>query len=328
MSRGRTISFEERECISRSIAVGISVAGIARRLGRDSSVISREIARHDGRDSYSAIRAQEQAERSRTRPREFKLETDTRLHDEVNQGLTKAWSPQQISRRLREEYPDDDTMRVSHETIYRTLFVQARGHLRTQLKMSLRTGRAGRTPHGSTRPKVARIKDMVMITERPADVEDRAVPGHWEGDLIVGKGNKSQILTLVERNTRFVILQKIPYDKNADRVAVLLAEAIEKLPTHLKRSITWDQGTEMAAHSTFTVATNIPIYFCDPHSPWQRGSNENTNGLLRQFFPKGTDLSIHSQNDLNHVADLLNGRPRQTLHWKTPTEKLNKIMTH
>ena len=216
---------------------------------------------------------------------------------------------------------------MSAETIYETLFVQARGECRTQLKLALRSGRTRRVPAGSSRPKQARIAGMVLISERPAEAADRAVPGHWESDLILGARNASQILTLVERSTRFVLLQKIPYDRRAERVALLLAECVQRLPALLWRSITHDQGVEMADHARFTLKSNIPVFFCDPHSPWQRGSNENTNGLLRQYFPKGTDLSVYSQAGLDAVAAELNGRPRETLDWQTPAEVLNQHLT-
>jgi IS30 family transposase len=254
------------------------------------------------------------------------LETNRRLHDVVNEGLAKKWSPRQVSRRLREDFPEDDTMRVSHETVYQTLYLQARGELRTQLKLALRQGRTRRVPRSRAAVARGKITGMVNISERPPEVEDRAVPGAWEGDLILGKGNRSQIATLVERKTRFVMLVRIPYDRNAERVAGLLARKMETLPEFLRSSITWDQGKELAAHAKFTIKTGIPVYFCDPHSPWQRGSNENTNGLLRQYFPKGTDLSVYSQAELDAVADELNDRPRETLGWKKPTEVLNKLL--
>lgn len=215
---------------------------------------------------------------------------------------------------------------MSHETIYQALFLQARGELRTQLKPALRTGRAQRVPRGSTRPKQAGIAGMVNISERPAEAADRAVPGHWEGDLIIGKGGKSQVATLVERHSRFVMLARIPYDRCADRVAIILSQRIGELPDQLRRSLTWDQGVEMADHAEFTVATNVPVFFCDPHSPWQRGSNENTNGLLRQYLPKGTDLSCYTQTELDEIAVKLNRRPRKTLGFKTPTEALEKVL--
>jgi IS30 family transposase len=289
-------------------------------------VISREVARNGGNANYRAADAQQRTQENRRRPKMFKLEKDRRLHDAVAERLAADYSPQQVANRLVKEFPDDPEMRVSHETIYQTLFVQARGELRTQLKLALRSGRAVRRPHGSTRPKQARIAGMVSISERPAEVADRAVPGHWEGDMIVGKAGASQILTLVERQTRFVMLARVPYDRFADRVALILSLKVRELPEALFRSITWDQGTEMAEHARFTVTTGIPVYFCDPHSPWQRGSNENTNGLLRQYFPKGTDLSDHTQAELDRVADLLNRRPRQTLDWDTPAERLNRLL--
>ena len=249
-----------------------------------------------------------------------------RLHDEVAEGLAKDRSPQQVAARLEVDFPDDQEMRVPHETIYQTLYVQARGELRTELKLALRTGRARRMPRDGNRVKAARIAGMVNISERPPEAEDRAVPGHWKGDLIVGKGGKSQIATLVERSTRFVMLVRIPYDKTADRVSTCLSLAVQNLPRALSGTLTWDHGTEMADHATFSVKTGVPFYFCDPHSPWQRGSNENTNGLLRQYFPKGTDLSGHTQARLDEVADLLNDRPRQTLEWRTPREKLTAFL--
>jgi IS30 family transposase len=255
-----------------------------------------------------------------------KLTEDQRLHDAVAEGLRDDFSPQQISGRLKQMFPDDPEMRVSHETIYQTLFLQGRGELRTQLKLALRSGRTQRVPRGSTRPKQARIAGMVNISERPAEAEDRAIPGHWEGDLIIGKGGKSQVATLVERHSRFVMLARIPYDRSADRVALILSRRVGELPGELRRSLTWDQGVELAAHAKFTVATNVPVFFCDPHSPWQRGSNENTNGLLRQYLPKGTDLSGYTQVELDEIAAKLNRRPRQTLGFKTPAEVLDQAL--
>nr|WP_278043916.1 IS30 family transposase [Protofrankia symbiont of Coriaria ruscifolia] len=273
-----------------------------------------------------AVMAQRRAEEQRSRPKVRKLAVCRRLHDAVVERLAEDYSPEQVSERLRKDFPDDPEMRVSHETIYETLFVQVRGELRTQLTIALRSGRTERRPRGSTRPKQAWIAGMVNISEHPAEIADRAVPGHWEGDLIIGKGGKSQILTLVERQTRFVMLSRVPYDRGADRVAILLSQLVRRLPEQLFRSITWDQGVEMADHARFTVATGIPVYFCDPHSPWQRGSNENTNGLLRQYFRKGTDLSVHTQAELDAVADRLNRRPRQTLDWDKPVERLNNLI--
>jgi len=250
----------------------------------------------------------------------------SRLHDAVNEGLKQKWSPEQISARLNEEYPDDPEMKVSHETIYQTLYLQAKGELRTELKLALRQGRARRVPRSRATLSRGKIPDMVNISERPAEAEDRAVPGFREGDLIIGKGGKSQIATLVERTTRFTMLVKIPYDRSAERVAALLAKKMETLPEFLRNSVTWDQGKEMARHIEFTVRTGLPVYFCDPHSPWQRGTNENTNGLLRQYFPKGTDLSLHTQEELDRVATELNGRPRKTLNWQKPIEVFEKLI--
>ena len=311
--RGKVLTVEDRDDILRGICENLSAWAIAARLGRSQSVISREITRNGGRDGYRVHAAQERYETLKSRPKERKLEKNKRLHDTVAEKLRDDFSPEQISGRLKEDYPDDPGMRVSHETIYQALFLQARGELRTQLKLALRTGRAQRVPRGSTRPQQARIAGMVNISERPAEVEDRAVPGHWEGDLIIGKGGKSQIATLVERHSRFVMLARIPYDRCADRVAIILSQRIGELPDQLRRSLTWDQGVEMAGHAEFTVATSVPVFFCDPHSPWQRGSNENTNGLLRQYFPKGTDLSCYTQTELDEIAAKLNRRPEK--HW-------------
>lgn len=323
--RGRSLCVAEREEISRGLAGKLPSRLIAERLGRHRSVIDREIGRNGGRLEYRAHDAQARAKLMRHRPKPRKLECSQLLHDAVAAGLAGDWSPQQICRRLVADYSGDEAMRVSHETIYETLFCQARGELRTQLRLALRTGRTQRVQRGSTRPKQARIAGMVMLVERPAEAADRAVPGHWEGDLILGKGGRSQIAALVERATRFVILQRIPYDRTAERVALQLAQAVRRLPESLYRSMTWDQGAEMAAHAKFTMATSIPVYFCDPHSRWQRGSNENTNGLLRQYFPKGTDLSGYTQAELDAVADKLNTRPRETLGWRTPAEKLDEF---
>jgi transposase, IS30 family len=324
--RGKVLTCEEREEISRCLAEELSIRETARRLGRDVSVVSREVGRNGGRARYRAVRAQDRADALVTRPKPYKLFTCRRLHDEVNVGLAKDWSPRQISARLVLDHPHEPELRVSHETIYHCLYLQARGELRTQLKLALRRGRAHRVPQGSTRPKAARIAGMVNISERPAEAADRAVPGHWEGDLVIGKAGRSQVATLVERTTRFTMILRVPHDRTADRVALILAAAMSTLPEALRRSLTWDQGVEMAAHNKFSVAADIPVYFCDPHSPWQRGSNENTNGLIRQYLPKGTDLSPFYQLDLDQIADRLNGRPRETLGWKTPAEKLEELM--
>jgi len=243
---------------------------------------------------------------------------------EVEAGLKKRWSPQQISATLKVDHPEDLEMRISPETIYLSLFVQSRGELRRELTAQLRTGRKTRKPQGRAETR-GRIKDMVSISERPAEVEDRAVPGHWEGDLIVGAGGKSAVVTLVERQTRYVMLARLE-DQTSVHVADVLAERIKGLPEHLLKSLTWDQGRELAAHAKFSFDTGVRVFFCDPHSPWQRGSNENTNGLLRQYLPKGTDLSVHRQQELDEIAAELNGRPRQTLGWSTPATKLDELL--
>jgi IS30 family transposase len=319
------LSIEERETIRVAISQKRSFASVARELGRSVSTVSREVTRNGGRDCYRAYGAERWARRRARRPKSRKLEVNKTLAACVRKGLRKRWSPQQISRRLRQEHPDDASYWVSHETIYQSLFVQGRGGLRKELALALRTGRAQRRPRDRVR-KSSGIAHMVMISERPAEVEDRAVPGHWEGDLIIGKDGKSQVGTLVERTTRFVMLVRLPHDRKASTVRKALKNRIRFLPNELKRSLTWDQGKEMAEHTLFKMATGIEVYFCDPHSPWQRGTNENTNGLLRQYLPKGTDLSVYSANQLRKIARQLNERPRMTLGWKTPAEKFAELI--
>lgn len=319
------LSFEERERILIGICRGESNAQIARALGRHRSTVGREIARFGRRHHYRAFQAERRAQKACRRPKSTKLASDPWLLAEVERRLLDGCSPKQISARLRLDFPDDPRMRVSHETIYLSLYVQARGELRRELAKCLRTGRTHRKPQGRT-DRRSKIPDMVMISERPAEVEDRAVPGHWEGDLLMGKANKSQVATLVERSTRFVMLARID-DRSAQNVASVLAERIQTLPGELRRSLTWDQGSELTEHKAFSISSGVPVYFCDPHSPWQRGSNENTNGLLRQYLPKGTDLSGRTQHELDQIADRLNRRPRETLAWFTPAEKLRELLT-
>ncbi|MGH3376789.1 MAG: IS30 family transposase [Actinoallomurus sp.] len=322
----RRLSLPEREEISRGLQAGASYRAIARGLGRAPSTISREVrALKRGRRGYRAWRAELRRDRDVRRPRRSKLARDPRLRARVEALLARRWSPQQISATLRREHPHEPEMWVSHETIYRSLFVQGRGALRRELTRCLRTGRAVRRPRGQRRPG-GQIRDMVMISERPAEVADRAVPGHWEGDLLVGYNNQSAIGTLVERRTRFVMLVALPDGQSAAHVRTRLAEQVLTLPAQLRRSLTWDQGREMAEHARFTVDTGVRVYFCDPHSPWQRGSNENTNGLLRQYFPRGTNLATHDQAHLDVVAAELNGRPRQTLGWMKPCEALAELL--
>lgn len=328
---GRFLSCAEREEIAVLRAQGHSRAEIARRLGRHRSTIGRELDRNTtGERGYRASTAQSASQRRARRPKTAKLAADTELRDHVQQRLRQCWSPEQISARLAEEFPDRPEKRVSHESIYQSLYVQGRGALRRELATCLRTGRALRRPRrmpDSRRERVGRIPDMISISERPAEATDRAVPGHWEGDLIAGQDNGSVIGTLVERSTRFCMLLHLPEGKDAEHVKNQMITAIHTLPTHLRRSLTWDQGSEMARHTDITLATDLDIYFCDPHSPWQRGTNENTNGLLRQYFPKGTDLSRHSPEHLADVATELNGRPRKTLAWRTPAEALHQLLS-
>jgi len=319
------LSLGEREEISRGLAAGESLRCVAASLGRAASTVSREVARNGGRHRYRATTAHRASRHRARRPKPAKLAENPRLRGVVEDKLEDWWSPRQISEWLVEAYPDSEEMRVSHETIYQSLFIQGRGALRKELWRCLRSGRAVRRPQGRPASTKGQIRDMVMISERPAEIEDRAVPGHWEGDLIIGK-NQTAIGTLVERWSRYVMLFPLPDGKTAEAVRVALTATVQRLPDHLWQSLTWDQGKEMAQHAQFSVDTGVQVYFCDPKSPWQRGSNENTNGLLRQYFPKGTDMSQLTQADLDAAARSLNGRPRQTLNWKTPSDKLAETL--
>ena len=376
---GRSLSFAEREELAILRVQGLGVREIGRRLGRSGSTISREMRRNaatrSGGLEYRATTAQWHSERAARRPKTAKLAVNAALRTYVQDRLAgmvaapsgaavpgpavpwkgrrhgprqdrrwaRAWSPMQIARRLRLDFPEDATMRISHEAIYQSLYVQGRGALRRELTACLRTGRALRVPRARSRGRgKSFIVPEVMISERPAEVADRAVPGHWEGDLILGLGS-SAIGTLVERTTRFTMLLHLPRmdghgsglrEKNgpalaghgAEAVRDAIASTITTLPEQLRRSLTWDQGAEMSQHVQLTIDTGVAVYFCDPHSPWQRGTNENTNGLLRQYFPKGTDLSLHSADDLAAVASTLNGRPRKTLGWRTPAETFDALL--
>jgi IS30 family transposase len=320
------LSLAEREEISRGLAGGESLRSIAARLERTPSTVTREVKRNGGQRRYRACAADEAALRRTRRPKRSKLAGCERLRQVVEAKLELRWSPQQISGWLVAEFPDQPEMRVSHETIYLSLFVQSRGALRKELFHYLRSGRATRRSLGhSVMNGQGQLRGTVNISERPAEANDRAVPGHWEGDLIFGK-RMSAVATLVERKSRFVMLIGLPNGHTADVVADALAAKIVELPAQLRRSITWDQGKEMAEHARFSVETGVPVYFCDPRSPWQRGSNENTNGLLRQYFPKRTDLKLHSQADLDAVAAELNDRPRQTLGWRSPSQSLDEAL--
>ena len=360
---GRYLSLAEREEISRGLAESLSQAEIARRLNRSPSTISRELDRNcvlrerrgahspgraaaagppsgparpgrrvdrtrAKREAYRAGPAQAKADARARRRKPTKFTGHPELAGEVQTRLKRRWSPQQITQTLRQDFPDSPEMQVSHETIYQELYVQGRGSLRRELHQCLRTGRALRRPRPFTaRSSRTYITPDVMISQRAAEAADRAVPGHWEGDLILGADNASAIGTLVERSTRFVLLLHLPARHDAEAVRDAMIPAITALPEHLRRSLAWDQGSEMARHAQISVAANLPIYFCDPHSPWQRGSNENTNGLLRQYFPKGTDLSAHTAEDLAAVAAELNGRPRKTLGWRSPAHALDQLLS-
>jgi len=322
----RHLSVVEREEISRGVAAGVSIRKIAGRLGRAPSTVSREVTRNGGRSRYRALGADRAAWQRARRPKRGKLVENVELRGVVEEKLAQWWSPQQISGWLKEAYPGVEEMWVSHETIYLSLFVQGRGALRHELTRCLRTRRAIRRPVTKRAPTgKGQIREPVMISERPAEAEDRAVPGHWEGDLLMGK-RMTAIGTLVERATRYVMLFALPDGNTAESVRTALAATIQRLPEHLWRSLTWDQGKEMAEHARFTIDTGVQIYFCDPKSPWQRGSNENTNGLLRQYFPKGTDMAALTQDDLDAAAHSLNSRPRQTLGWKAPSQKLAEVL--
>jgi IS30 family transposase len=330
----RCLSFEEREEIALLRAEGVGVREIARVLGRSPSTISRELRRlrlsptRAHRHQYRASTAQADADAKSRRPKDAKLATNLRLRREVQRRLKQNHSPEQVAARLREDFPDDPEMWVSHETIYQALYVQGRGALKRELVKHLRTGRSMRKPHRSPQERRGRIPGMVHISERPKEVEDRAVPGDWEGDLILGSTESgSAIGTLVERATGFTMLLHLAGDHTAETVAAAMIEKMSQLPEQLRRSLTWDQGSEMAEHAQITTATGLDIYFCDPHSPWQRGTNENTNGLLRQYFPKGSDLSKWGPGYLDMVAAELNARPRKRLAWRTPAEALDKLLS-
>ncbi len=322
----RHSSLDEREEISRGVAAGDSLRMVAARLGRAPSTISRELARNGGRVGYRAHHADRTAWRRTRRPKPSKLAQNRKLRAVVEEKLGEWWSPQQVVLWLKRTYPDNQEMRVSHETIYLSLFVQGKGALRRELTDCLRTGRAYRRPKVKRAPSgKGKIVDPVMISERPAEIEDRAVPGHWEGDLLMGK-RQTAIGTLVERHTRYVMLFPLPDGNTAEAVRDALTTTVQRLPEHLWQSLTWDQGKEMAQHAQFRIDTGVDVYFCDPKSPWQRGTNENTNGLLRQYFPKGTDMSRLTQADLDKAAHSLNGRPRQTLDGMSPSEKLAEVL--
>jgi IS30 family transposase len=319
------LSFEERERIFVGVCRGESDSEIARALGRHRATVGREIGRCGERRQYRPLRAERVARRLARRPKPTKLSRCPRLVAAIEEGLQRRWSPQQISSRLKLDHPDDERMRISHETIYRSLYVQSRGELRRQLTASLRTGRSTRRSRGRIDARGG-IAEMVPIAKRPPEVDERRVPGHWEGDLLIGAGGKSAIATLVERQTRYVLLARLGRDRTTAHVVEALKARIAELPEHLLKSLTWDQGQELAAHKRFSSDTGIRVYFCDPRSPWQRGSNENTNGLLRQYLPRKLDLATRSQVELDQITAELNGRPRETLQWRTPAEKMQALL--
>lgn len=323
----RFLSLQDRERIYALHQSGASIRSIAQSTGCSPATISRELRRNNTSLGYQPYSAHRQSVTRRPRPKPSKLAAEGELRKYVVQGLEVGWSPEQISHRMIADHPDNMEMRVCHETIYQAIYLQPRGGLKREVAQCLRTGRARRKQHRDPESRTPRFRDpMINISERPASVEDRAVPGAWEGDLILGAGNKTAIATLVERTTRFVMLVHLPLDHTAQSVRDGLIQTMGGLPKLLRGSLTWDQGVEMAKHLAFSTATDMDVYFCDPHSPWQRGTNENTNGLLRQYFPKGTDLSVYGPEDLERVCNLLNGRPRKTLRWKTPAERLGELL--
>ena len=320
------LTLSEREEISRGIACGESMRRIAERLKRPASTVSREVIRNGGADSYRATMAHKQALARLKRPKPCKLDVNEKLRDHVIEKLKLDWSPEQIAGELPLSFPDDESMRISHETIYRTIFIQTRGSLEKELRTHLRTKRKLRKSRGSTteEPKQGRIVDAASIRQRPAEAEDRAIPGHWEGDLVLGTID-SEVATLVERTSRFLMLVRLE-SKSAPYVSDALARHIKTLPAQLRRSLTWDRGSEMADHKRFTIDTGVRVYFCDPKSPWQRGSNENTNGLLRQYLPRGKNISGYTQEELDEIAMRLNTRPRKTLGFMTPAARLEEVL--
>jgi transposase, IS30 family len=319
------LSFDDRVRIKLGLERGDSYAAVARDLGRARSTVSREVARAGGPGRYWPMEAHRLAWERARRPKDRKLDATPALAEVVLAWLREFWSPEQIERRLRIDYKDDPMMWVSYETIYQSIYVQGKGELRAELARCLRSGRAQR--RGADRlERRGGIPGMVTISQRPAEVADRAVPGHWEGDLIIGKNSKSAVATLVERQTRFALVLPLPDGHGAEAVRAAITEAVKDLPAELVRSLTWDQGKEMAQHLAFSVDTGVAVYFCDPHSPWQRGTNENTNGLIRQWLPKGSDLSKHSAEDLAKIAASLNNRPRKTLGWMKPSEKFYELV--
>lgn len=325
----RFLSEQDRIFIADSLRAGWSLRKIAAEMGRPPSTISREVRRnsHPRSGDYRPYAAHDRAVARLPRPKVGKIAQNPELRDYIQRKLQIRWSPEQIVHSLKRDFPDRPEIHVVHETIYLALYVQGRGELRRELHKALRTGRARRKTHKQAQARQPRYRDpMVMISNRPAEVEERAVPGHWEGDLIIGKSSGSAIATLVERTTRFTMLVHLPDDHGAVAVSEALVRTIQRLPAHLRRSLTWDQGSEMGKHREFTMATDMPVYFCDPASPWQRGSNENTNGLLRQYFPKSTDLSKHSSDTLELIANELNTRPRKTLEWDTPADRLARFI--
>ena len=327
---GRYLSPTEREAIALLHARGRSARAIATEIDRHHATVSRELTRNcTAREGdYRPLLAQHKAERRAARPKLSKLAANPALREQVQSKLEEHLSPEQISAELRLEFPDDHSMQISHEAIYQSLFVQGKGELRRELTRCLRTGRAMRRPRKRSDGRREKIPNLISISERPAEAEDRAVPGHWEGDLILGAHNRSAIGTLVERSTRFLMLLHLPNDHGAEAVRDAIADAMRELPAHLRRSLAWDRGREMTRHVEITVAVDLPVYFCDPASPWQRGTNENTNGLLRQYFAKGSDLSVFPKDYLDFVAAQVNRRPRKTLDWKRPADALADLLSN